>query len=65
MYTIRNYLAHYSSAGRRALKRMYTKKYKMKRFVEPGHFLLAYDGRRLWKYFDAFEHVSADMKNWY
>lgn len=64
-YTIRNYLSHYSSAGRRALMNVYKSKYEMERFLEPGQFLLAYDADRLWKYFDAFEGASTDMKTWY
>jgi hypothetical protein len=47
VFKIRNYLAHYSAAARRALDRMYEKSYSMKRFQEPGRFLLANDGRRL------------------
>jgi hypothetical protein len=64
-YKIRNYLSHYSAAGRRALLRVYQQQYGMTRFLEPGQFLLAYNGRRLWGYFDAFEAASAAMKAWY
>ena len=64
-FKLRNYLAHYSSASRRSLDRMYKKVYKLGKFVEPGRFLIAYDGTRLWKYFDAFEGASQDMKDWY
>lgn len=63
-YKIRNYLAHYSSAAKRALKYMYKKEYDINRFVEPGRFLFAYDGRRMWRYFDTFEGASTDMKDW-
>ncbi|MEO1018931.1 MAG: hypothetical protein AAFY56_14740 [Pseudomonadota bacterium] len=65
VYAIRNYLAHYSFRSRRALLAMYKKKYEMTRFLEPGQFLLAYSGDRLWKYFRAFESASNDMKKWY
>ncbi len=41
-YTIRNYLAHYSDASRRALKKIYTR-YGYKTFRKPGEFLLARD----------------------
>lgn len=63
-FKLRNYLAHYSSAARRSLDRMYKNVYRLKRFVEPGRFLMAYGGRRLWRYFDAFEGASGDMKDW-
>ena len=62
VYKIRNYLAHYSSRSKRALMRMYRDSYEVKRFIEPGQFLLSYDARRLWVYFDTFETISADMK---
>ncbi len=64
-FKLRNYLAHYSSASRRSLDQMYKNVYKLGKFVEPGRFLIAYDGSRLWKYFDAFEGASQDMKDWY
>ncbi|MDA2935137.1 hypothetical protein MYX82_12475 [Acidobacteria bacterium AH-259-D05] len=64
-FKLRNYLVHYSGAARRSLDRMYKDVYKLKKFVEPGRFLIAYDARRLWKYFDAFERASQDMKGWY
>lgn len=64
-FKLRNYLAHYSSVARRSLDRMYKKVYRLKRFVEPGRFLIAYEGRRLWKYFDAFQGASQEMKSWY
>lgn len=63
-FKIRNYLAHYSGVARRALDRMYEQSYNMGRFEEPGRFLLAHSGRRLWAYFDAFGGASADMKAW-
>ena len=64
-YKIRNYLSHYSKAGKKALMAVYKTKHGMTRFLEPGQFLLAYDANRLWKYFDGFEGASADMKAWY
>ena len=63
-YKIRNYLSHYSATGRRALIRVYRQDYGMERFFEPGQFLLAYDARRLWVYFDAFSAASAAMRAW-
>jgi hypothetical protein len=64
-YKIRNYLSHYSAASRRALREIYKEEYDMAKFLEPGQFLLAYNGDRLWKYFAAFEGASNDMKAWY
>jgi hypothetical protein len=65
VYKIRNYLSHYSGKAQRALRDLYKNKYDMDRFLEPGQFLLAYNSRRLWAYFDAFEGASNDMKGWY
>ncbi len=65
VYRIRNYLSHYSDRAKRSLRAMYKEKYGMTRFLEPGQFLLAYDGRRLWQYFDGFRGASSDMKGWY
>jgi len=65
VYIIRNYLSHYSSKARRSLFEMYKKKYEMTKFLEPGQFLLAYNARRSWNYFNAFIEASNDMKSWY
>jgi hypothetical protein len=65
VYKIRNYLAHYSDRARRSLFNMYKSSHNMNKFLEPGQFLLAYEGRRLWAYIDTFANVSADMKDWY
>jgi hypothetical protein len=62
VFKIRNYLAHYSAPSRRSLDRMYELSYNIKRFQEPGRFLLVRNGKRLWSYFDAFAGASADMK---
>lgn len=64
-YKMRNYLAHYSKASKKTLMKVYKDVYGMTRFLEPGQFLLAYSATRLWKFFDAFEGASADMKGWY
>lgn len=64
VYTIRNYLSHYSARSKRALHRMYESTYKRTNFIEPGQFLLAYDAKRLWTYFDAFKGASTKMNNW-
>jgi hypothetical protein len=65
VYKIRNYLSHYSTASKRALMDVYKDKYEMKKFLEPGQFLLAYKAQRLWKYLDAFRGASNDMQKWY
>lgn len=65
VYTIRNYLAHYSARSKRALHRLYIAEYGMNNFLQPGQFLLAYSAKRLWTYFDAFEGASTKMKAWY
>lgn len=64
VYKIRNYLAHYSKKSRASLFHVYQAEYKMTRFMEPGQFLLAYDARRLWMYFDSFASASKEMLAW-
>lgn len=64
VYTIRNYLSHYSARSKRALRYLYRVEYDVSRFQEPGQFLLAYKARRLWSYFDAFEGASRRMHDW-
>jgi hypothetical protein len=63
-FSMRNYLSHYSAKARRSLDTVYKKKYKLRRFVEPGSFLLARGGKRLWAYFESFEQASIDMQAW-
>lgn len=66
VYTIRNYLSHYSARSKRALRRMYENTYKRTNFIEPGPFLLPKNAQkqRLWTYFDAFKGASTKMKEW-
>ena len=64
-YKIRNYLSHYSAVARRSLAHLYRQGYQLARFEEPGRFLLAHGGQRLWTYIAAFEGASNDMKAWY
>jgi len=45
LYILRNYIAHLSNQAERSLKKMYTDKYHLKRFQEPGRFLMAIDKR--------------------
>ena len=63
VYTIRNYLSHYSARSKRALHSMYKKNYETAKFIEPGKFLLAYNAKRLWTYFDTFKDASTKMNN--
>lgn len=65
LYVLRNYLAHYSTRSYRTLWNMYKNRYRYQRWIEPGKFLLANGGDRLWSFFSAFEGASSDMKAWY
>ena len=64
-YCIRNYVAHYSEPARRSLWKIYKNVYNMRRFNEPGHFLIAWDKRtkqiRFDDYIDAFFDTSIEM----
>ena len=64
-YKIRNYVAHYSSLSKRSLMKVYKEKYGMKRFREPGDFLMAQDRKsgqiRFSNYVDAFIEVAYNM----
>jgi len=62
-YTIRNYLSHYSDYSKKNLYRAYIDKFKLKKFQEPGVFLLKEKG----KYFENLLHnfvlVSVNMRS--
>jgi len=64
-FIIRNYLAHYSDAARRSLLSVYKDGYGMKRFVEPGVFLLAKDREeempRMGVYINNFKNTANAM----
>jgi len=62
LYVMRNYLSHYSSKSRRTLHKMYQTAWHLKKFREPGNFLLAYYGKRLFQYIDAFLDASKQMR---
>jgi hypothetical protein len=62
VYKLRNYLSHFSSKARRSLFAVYKSQYGMSRFYEPGQFLLARNGERLWAYFDAFAMASTSVR---
>ena len=61
----RNYLAHYSSLARLRVDRIYKRTYRLKRFTEPGAFLMARPSRsgkpRYADYFAAFEEAVSAM----
>jgi hypothetical protein len=63
---MRNYLAHYSTRARRALKDAYRRNHGLIRFREPGDFLLASRGRggqvRFGDYVDAFSDTAKAMR---
>ena len=59
---MRNYLSHYSSKAKRALRQMYKKSYRLERFREPGDFLLSRGGGRLIPYIEALLDASQQMR---
>jgi len=65
LYKFRNYIAHLSNQAERSLKNVYFKKYHMKRFQEPGRFLMALDNKskkpRLGIYIEALYSAVDDM----
>lgn len=64
LYVMRNYLSHYSSKSKRALRQMYKSSHNLNKFREPGNFLLAWDkgGFRLVPYIQAFLDASEQMR---
>ena len=65
-YTIRNYLAHYSNAARRALLKVYKTNYTLRVFVRPGRFLLASEEKedvpRMGTYINNFIEAAIAMR---
>jgi hypothetical protein len=61
-FIIRNYVLHLSAVSKRRLKDIYTNDYKLRKFIEPGKFLLANKALRIWQYFKAFESAGNDIK---
>jgi hypothetical protein len=63
---MRNYLAHYSTRARRALKDAYRRNHGLTRFREPGDFLYASRGKggqpRFGDYVDAFSDAAKAMR---
>lgn len=62
LYIMRNYLSHYSGKSRRTLQKMYQDSWDIKRFREPGDFLIARRGKRLIQYIDALLDASKQMR---
>lgn len=64
-YIIRNYLAHYSDAAKRALLKVYKTNYNLRVFVQPGRFLLATEENgelpRMGTYINNFTDAAAAM----
>ena len=65
LYKFRNYIAHLSNHSHRSLKKMYLDKYRIRRFQEPGRFLIAIDSKtkrpRLDSYIFALDSAVVDM----
>lgn len=66
-YIIRNYLAHYSDAAQRSLYQKYKKNHGMRKFQEPGDFLIS-SGRktkhpRMIVYVNAFVQAAQEMED--
>lgn len=65
MYTFRNYIVHLSNHAERSLKNLYFKKYNMKRFQEPGRFLITVNKNtnkpRMEMYIHAMHTAVEDM----
>jgi hypothetical protein len=64
-YTLRQYIAHHSKTSKQKLLKMYKNKYQLKRFSEPGYFLLFRDQKtnqnRFVNYINIFFEISDDM----
>jgi hypothetical protein len=62
VYTIRNYLSHYSSFSRKILMESYKDIYALSRFQEPGVFLSNANGERFSKLLTCFKMTSVNMR---
>ena len=60
--SLRNYLSHYSGKSRRQLHKMYQDSWQLRKFREPGDFLMAYSGKRLVRYIQTFLDASEQMR---
>lgn len=65
LFTIRNYITHYSRQAERKLSNIYKKTHNMKKFEQPGYFLSALGGRprkpRLHAYIEAIRSACKSM----
>lgn len=68
LYKFRNFIAHLSNQSHRTLKKVYFTKYQLKRFQEPGRFLMAIDGKtkkpRLDSYINSLDTSVLTMANY-
>lgn len=62
IYTIRNYLSHYSEFAKRKLLDSYKKEYGLSRFLEPGQFLFVNNGKRFRDLVATLKFCSINMK---
>lgn len=64
-YTLRQYIAHLSNTSKQNLLKTYKNRYHLKRFREPGYFLLSRDKEtnqiRFFNYIDIFFEIADDM----
>lgn len=65
VYKLRNYLSHYSEFSKRILQQGYKDKYGLRRFIEPGQFLLSNNCKRFQELISSFKYASVNMKNIY
>jgi len=65
LYALRQYIAHRSNTSKQKLLKKYKNRYHLKRFCEPGYFLLSRDKEtnqiRFFNYIDIFFEISDDM----
>lgn len=64
IYTIRNYLSHYSEFAKRKLWESYKKEYALTRFPEPGQFLFVNNGKRFMDLVTNLKFCSISMKKY-
>ena len=65
IYSMRNYLSHYSIFSRRALQDRLIKNYQVVKFIEPGKFLLSKNGERFNDLISRFKFASINMRNYW
>ncbi len=65
IYSMRNYLSHYSIFSRRALQERLIKNYQVIKFIEPGKFLLSNNGERFNDLISHFKFASINMRNYW